>query len=253
MYSKNRLSLLLILFFSISCLLPAKASIAEEAITPPDDVSPAGIDTYIYGYPLVTMEMTRRVMTNATAPAGKFAPVGQFAHLKEYPTATDKEVTAPNADTLYSLAWVNVAKEPFILTIPNAKGRYYLLPTLDGWTNVFADPGTRIAAAGTKIQKYAITGPHWLGQLPTDVKEYKSPTSLVWIIGRTYCTGTLEDYTKVHAFQDDLSLVPLSAYSDKNYIPPAGVIDADQDMKTPVRDQVNQMDAQTYFSCWRNC
>src|SRR5271170_384511 len=134
---------LLILVFSIISVSPANASIAEDtpAIKTNEDVSSAGIDAYIYGYPLVTMEMTRRVMTNVGGPIGKFAPVGQFANLKEFPTPNDKEVTAPNADTLYSLAWLDISKEPYIFTIPIAEDRYYLMPMLDGWTNVFADPG----------------------------------------------------------------------------------------------------------------
>jgi hypothetical protein len=32
--------------------------------------------------------------------------MGQFANLREYPTAAFKAVTAPNADTLYSSAWL---------------------------------------------------------------------------------------------------------------------------------------------------
>src|SRR5262245_688423 len=92
-----------------------------------------GTDAYIYGYPLVTMEMTRRVMTNVDVPKGKFAPMGQFALLREYPTAADREVTAPNADTLYSLAWLDLSREAYILSIPDAHGRYYLMPLLDAW------------------------------------------------------------------------------------------------------------------------
>src|SRR5215468_634745 len=169
-----------------------------------------GTDAYIYGYPLVTMEMTRRVMTNVTTAGDKYAPVGQFALMREYPTAADRDVTAPNADMLYSLAWLDLSREPYIISIPDAHGRYYLMPMLDAWTTVFQVPGTR--TTGTKAQRYAITGPGWKGTLPAGVSEYKSPTNLVWILGRTYCTGTPEDYKKVHEFQDGLSLVPLTAY-----------------------------------------
>src|SRR5580704_13111343 len=88
-------------------------------------------DAYVYGYPLVTMEMTRRVMTNVAAPEGTHAPMGQFVNNRSYPTAAFKDVTAPNADTLYSTAWLDLGKEPYILSIPDAKDRYYLLPMLD--------------------------------------------------------------------------------------------------------------------------
>ena len=202
-------------------------------------------DAYIYGYPLVTMEYTRRIMTNVAAAGGTRAPMGQFAKARQYPDASFRDVTAPNADTLYTLAWINVGKEPWVLGIPDMKDRYFLFPMLDGWTDVFQVPGKR--TTGTGAQTYAITGPGWKGTLPTGVKEYKSPTNIVWLLGRIYCTGTPEDYAAVHALQDQFTLVPLSAYG-KPYTPPAGTVDPAIDMKTAVRDQVNGMDATAYFT-----
>ena len=204
-----------------------------------------GVEAYIYGYPLVTMEMTRRVMTNVREPEGTRSPMGQFVRMRTYPDAKFRDVTAPNADTLYTTAWVDVSKEPWILSLPDAQDRYYLFPMLDGWTNVFQVPGKR--TTGDKAQKYAITGPGWKGELPEGVTEYKSPTSIVWLLGRICCTGTPEDYKAVHELQDQCQLVPLSAYG-KPYTAPDGKIDASIDMKTAVRDQVNRMDAQAYFT-----
>ena len=202
-------------------------------------------DAYIFGYPLVTMEMTRRVMTNVPAPVGTRAPMGQFIKARSYPDASFRDVTAPNADTLYTTAWVDVGKEPWILGIPDMKDRYFLFPMLDGWTTVFQVPGKR--TTGTKAQTYAITGPGWKGTLPAGVKEYKSATNTVWILGRIYCTGTPEDYKAVHALQDQCTLVPLSSYG-KAYTPPVGSVDAAQDMKTAVRELVNKMSANEYFT-----
>ncbi|MCA0245857.1 MAG: DUF1254 domain-containing protein [Proteobacteria bacterium] len=202
-------------------------------------------DAYVFGYPLVTMEMTRRIMTNVAGPVGNRGPMGQFVKARHYPDASFRDVTAPNADTLYTTAWIDVGKEPWVLSIPDMKGRYFLFPMLDGWTNVFQVPGTR--TTGTGAQAYAITGPGWTGTLPPGVKEYKSQTSLVWILGRIYCTGTPEDYAAVHALQDQCRLAPLSSWN-KDYTPPAGVVDASIDMKTAVREQVNRMDAVAYFT-----
>jgi hypothetical protein len=202
-------------------------------------------DAYIYGYPLVTMEMTRRVMTNVEKPEGTRAPMGQFVRLRQYPDATFKDVTAPNADTLYTTVWLDVGKEPWIMSVPDAHDRYYLLPMLDGWTDVFQSPGKR--TTGTGPQKFAITGPTWKGTLPAGVTEYKSPTSMVWLLGRIYCTGTPEDYKEVHAMQDACSIVPLSAYGSA-YTPPAGKVDPSVDMKTAVRDQVNALSPEAYFT-----
>ena len=164
---------------------------------------PDGVDAYIYGYPLVTMEMTRRVMTNVREPEATRAPMGQFLRARHYPNAAYRDVTAPNADTLYTTAWIDVGKEPWVLSLPDAHDRYYLFPMLDGWTDVFQVPGKR--TTGTGPQTYAITGPGWKGTLPAGVTEYKSPTAMVWLLGRIYCTGTPEDYDAVHKLQDEIS------------------------------------------------
>ncbi len=120
-------------------------------------------DAYVFGYPLVTMEMTRRVITNVAAPVGTKAPMGQIIKLREYPNSSFRDVTAPNADTLYTTSFFDVGKEPWVLSIPDMKDRYYLMPMLDGWTTVFQVPGKR--TTGTKAQTYAITGPGWKGTL----------------------------------------------------------------------------------------
>ncbi len=211
----------------------------------PDEAHQIAVDAYIYGYPLVSMDYTRRVITNIREPKGSRAQMGQLARMRTYPTASFRDVTAPNADTLYVSGFVDVSKEPWILSLPDAKGRYYLFPMLDGWTDVFASPGTR--TTGTGPQKYAITGPGWTGTLPAGVTECKSPTAMVWLIGRVYCTGTKEDYDAVHEMQDQISIVPLSAYGQR-YTPPYGEEDPRINMETPVRDQVNALDAQDYFN-----
>jgi hypothetical protein len=203
------------------------------------------VEAYVYGYSLVTMEMTRRVMTNVVTATESQAPMGQFAKARSYPDASFRTVTAPNADTLYTTAWIDVGAEPWVMSLPDMLGRYFLFPMLDGWTNVFHVPGTR--TTGTEAQTYAITGPSWSGTLPAGVIEYKSMADLVWLLGRIYCTGTPEDYTAVYALQDACQLTPLGMYG-KPYIPPAGSVDPNIDMNTAVRDQVDRMDAITYFT-----
>ena len=138
------------------------------------------------------METTRRVMTNVASPQGTHAPMGQFLLMRKYPDASFKDVTAPNADTLYSTAWLDLSREPYVLSLPDLEDRYFLMPMLSGWMDVFAFPGKR--TTGTRAQTYVITGPGWKGTLPPGTKQLASPTNLVWIPGRTYCTGTPEDY-----------------------------------------------------------
>src|SRR5262245_9250856 len=202
-------------------------------------------DAYIYGYPLVTVEMTRRVATNVAKLEATRGPMGQLIRQREYPNASYRDVTAPNADTLYTTAFLEVGKEPWVLSIPDMKDRYYLFPMLNGWTTVFQVPGRRTTGGGA--QTYVITGPGWKGTLPPGVREYKSPTNIVWLLGRIYCTGTPEDYKAVHELQDQCKLVPLSSYG-KTYTPPEGKVDPSIDMKTAVRDQVNRLGAREYFT-----
>lgn len=203
------------------------------------------VDAYIYGYPLVTMEMTRRVITNVAETKGSRGPMGHLIKLREYPNASFRDVTAPNADTLYTTAFVDVGDEPWVFSFPDMDERYFLFPMLDGWTNVFQVPGAR--TTGEQAQTFAITGPKWSGSLPEGITEYKSPTAMVWLLGRIYCTGTPEDYAEVHRIQDACKLQPLSTWG-KDYTPPAGKVDPAIDMKTAVRDQVNRMTAVEYFT-----
>jgi hypothetical protein len=199
---------------------------------------------YVFGYPLITMELTRRVSTNIAAPKGARAPMGQFANLREYPDADFRTVTAPNADTLYSLAWLDLATEPYVLSLPAMGDRYFLFPMLDAWTNVFAVPGAR--TTGGAAQRYVIAGPDWKGTLNEPIEIVRAPTNMVWVLGRVYCTGTPEDYRAVHALQDQFTLTPLSALG-RSFTPPAGKVDPAIDMTSAVRSQVNKMDARAYF------
>ncbi|WP_454683377.1 DUF1254 domain-containing protein [Ancylobacter moscoviensis] len=202
-------------------------------------------DAYVFGYPLVTMEMTRRVMTNVVKAEGSRGPMGTLIKLRAYPDASFRDVTAPNADTLYTTAFLDVGDEPWVVSVPDMKGRYFLLPFLNGWTEVFQVPGSR--TTGTGAQTYLVTGPGWSGKVPEGMVQLKSTTDIVWMLGRIYCTGTPEDYAAVHALQDQFKLFPLSALG-KDYTPPAGKVDAAIDMKTSVRDQVNALSAADYFT-----
>ncbi len=215
-----------------------KAPSAEAAVND-------AVDAYLYGFPLLTMDMTRKQTTNVASAGAVRSPMGQLVRMRAYPTAEYRDVPGANTDTLYTMVWLDVAKEPWIFSIPDMGDRYYMMQMLDGWTNVFQSPGTR--TTGEKAQKYAITGPGWSGTLPKDVTEYKSPTGLVWILGRIYCTGTPEDYAKVHALQDKFSVVPLSSYG-KPYAPPPAQVDTSLDMKTPVAAQVQALSVNDYFS-----
>ncbi len=145
---------------------PAPAQVAAPK-TSEQEAREIGVRAYLYLYPLVTMDITRRQMTNAVKPEGMQAPANAFVHVPAYPTANDRVVVRPNFDTLYSSAWLDLRKEPMIVSAPDTNGRYYMLPMLDMWTDVFASPGSR--TTGTKAGAWALVAPDWQGKLPKGV------------------------------------------------------------------------------------
>ncbi len=209
-----------------------------------DRIQNIGVQAYIYAYPMIMMELTRRVSTNVEEPKGLLVPMNRFAHLRTFPDHTFKEVVRPNADTLYSIAWFDVSKEPMIVSLPDNASRYFMLQMLDMWTDVFAAPGTR--TSGTNASNFAIVGPNWNGELPNSVEQIRSPTNMGWIIGRTQTNGA-EDFKNVHKIQDGYTLRPLSQW-DKISTPPAkSPVNSTWDMKTPPPVQISNMSAKEYF------
>jgi hypothetical protein len=203
-----------------------------------------GVEAYVYFYPLVSADVTRRQLTNIES--GKMpgrGPMNTFAHFRAFPTADLRVVVRPNFDTLYSWAWLDLTKEPMVLSVPDTDGRYYLMPMLDMWTDAFAVPGKR--TTGTKPGNFAVVPPGWQGQLPAGVQKIQSPTPYVMIVGRTQTNGP-KDYAAVHRVQDGYTITPLSQLG-KAPEPVQAVIDPSVDMKTPPLDQVNKMPAAAYF------
>ncbi len=192
---------------------------------------------YIYGYPLVLMDATRAV-SSAT-------PLNQFDHMSAFPDATFTDVVSPNVDTLYSIAWLDLGKEPIVLAVPDMEKRYYTMPILDAWTNVIASPGTRTTGSGKGA--YALVGPGWRGNLPVGVEAIQAPTNMAWLIGRTYTAGK-KDYEAVHAIQQQYQLVPLRAWG-KPYKPAnGGGVPAGIDPLTPPVKQVEKLSAGGFFA-----
>src|SRR5215475_11294898 len=206
------------------------------------------VDSYIYFYPLVTMDLTRRQMTNL--PAGKelgFGPPNTFNNVPAYPSASDRVVVRPNFDTLYSIAWLDLVKEPVIVSVPDTNGRYYLLPMLDMWSDVFASPGWR--TTGTQAGNFLVTPPGWRPdlrdrfidefKLPKETRRIEAPTPYVWIIARTKTDGP-PDYDAVHKIQAGFKVTLLSEWGKAPRAPEVK-IDPSVDMKTPPKAQVDSM------------
>lgn len=222
-----------------------QASMQRDAL----EIQKLAEDVYIYGYPMVVMETSREVMTNVPRVSSQAAPVNHFAHRDSFPDASFNQVPSPNADTLYSSAWLDLSEEPIVLSLPDMGKRYYLMPILSAWSDVIASPGTR--TTGQKKADFAVTGPNWSGTLPAGVIEIKSPTNTAWIIGRTQTNGK-KDYAAVRAIQKKYRLTPLSAWSpnigNKPVSMPVATVNESIDMKTAPVDQVENMEGVEFMN-----
>jgi len=193
---------------------------------------------YLYAYPLVLLNETMRAL-----------PSNHLMHVSAFPDASFRFIVRPNADTLYTNAWIDVSTEPMLLHVPDSGGRFYVLQFMDGWTETFADPGKR--TTGTGEAWFALVGPGWQGQLPPHVTPFDAPTNKIWLLGRTQTNGA-SDYDHVHAFQQGMRLLPLSQFpgtgemgvsTPSNRQPPAG--------PTPP-DRVKAMDTVQFFTVFTN-
>lgn len=211
------------------------------------DFGTLAADAYLFAYPLVTMEISRRQMTNVPDAETDLlrAPLNQFAHAREYPAADSKDVVRFNFDTLYSFAWLDVRDEPVILSVPHAPDRYYLTPMLDMWTDIFAVPGTRTTLGVG--QDFLIASSSWRGEIPNGLQLIVAPTPFVWVMGRTQSDGP-GDFERVHSVQDQFRIVPLSAWGT-DYRPPTNVdTDPTVDGETPPLEQVNALSSVEFFT-----
>ena len=229
-------------------------AVRAQAINP-QEAHDIAVNAYLYFYSPVTMDLTRKQLINTAPGKGSIgAPMNTFANIDAYPTAEMRTVVRPNFDTLYSSAWLDLTKEPVVVSVPDTHGRYYLLPMLDMWTDVFASPGWR--TTGTQAGTFVIVPPGWRPdlkerlidefKLPKDTQRIDAPTPYVWIIGRTKTDGPT-DYDAVHQIQAGYKITPLSEWG-KTPTPIEAKIDPSVDVKTPPKTLVDTMPAGKFFA-----
>jgi hypothetical protein len=185
-----------------------------------------GVSAYIWGYPMVVGQKSRDAMTKGgDAPVTPeefnrtgmlFAPVNQMANAWGVLGPKFSAIQSANSDTQYSVTWYDVSKEPYILHIPDTKGRFYTFQFADAWTNNFHYASTR--TMGSQEQNYALVAPGWTGKLPANVIRIDSPTPTGFIPGRIFVASE-KDVAAVNALQKQVTMTPLSSYG-KKYTPP---------------------------------
>lgn len=169
--------------------------------------------------------------------------MGSFVHTRAFPPGSFRTVVRPNFDTLYSTAWLNLTSEPYVISLPAIRDRFFMLPCYDMWTEIFASPGTRTHGAGPLV--FALCEREWRGELASNVVRIDAPTPVVWLLGRTETRG-VADYAAVHEVQNQMLLAPLSTWPDVERV--AFNPDESVDMRTPPMLQVDQMSAHEFFS-----
>jgi hypothetical protein len=181
--------------FLFSCTGSRKPKLSK------DEVIALAREAYIFLTPLVYTDVTRTVSPT---------PDNCLHTFDVFPDHTFRHVVAPNNDTNYSIAFLELSTDAIVAELPDTKGRYYVFPLQDAWTNNFFLPGKR--TTGTAPQKYLVTGPGWKGEVPEGLTQVKSPTGLVWAIGRVQVNSPEDQKDVVYPLQQQFVVKPLSAW-----------------------------------------
>jgi hypothetical protein len=205
-----------------------------------------GLEEYVYGYPLVMMDVTREVLTAASSTGEYAAPINQFARLRSYVSPDFKNVVRISVNSLWSHGWLDLDQEPMIVSVPDMGGRYIVVQGLNMWTDDFMSAGTR--TNGGKAANYLIAGSKWSGTAPKDVDQvFRCPTRYAWVLIQM-SAGSPADFPVIHDKQDQLKITPLSAWG-KPYTPPASVpVNPNIDLTATPFDQVRLMSGATFFN-----
>lgn len=195
---------------------PATAEVISKGLE--SDGYALGVLAYTWGYPLVRMERVLREYTDVPETKSSTiyrAPLNQIGWARELATPKAKDMPTANNDTFYMSAVVKL-DEPYILTVPDTKDRYYVVDVFNMWHELEHYIGRRMT--GTKAGRFVIVPPGWKGTLPSDAKRLEVTTNKVWLWGRMRVVDG-EDAASLHALQDSFSLVPLQADKKSNYSP----------------------------------
>ena len=210
------------------------------------DASAIAREVYLYAYPLVLMDVTRCQLTSAGATRllGA-APPNRFAHARGLAGPAVRALVRPDVDALASSAWLDLAEEPVVLSLP-ATERSFVLTMSSMWSEVFRVLGTRPPGRDT-ARSFAVVGPRFHDELPEGLGTIRAPTRWVWLLGRTPTSGA-KDYANVHAIQDTLSVRPLHAFGSPSEPSRSGAESLDAVLEPSPPEQVERMSAAQFFA-----
>jgi hypothetical protein len=185
-----------------------------------------GTSAYEYGVPLLDTERIFRSGTSATVcnPVTGHGPLNRFCSIRRLATAAERTVNAPNNDTLYTVAFLDLSRQPQVLHAPAIRHRFWEFELVDPWTNNFFNMTSATQRMGrgdfgvTGGGDWAVAGPGFHDRVPRGVQLVRSRYDRVWVIGRTYVRGRT-DLAAVHRIQDRYAITPLSRFATA-YTPP---------------------------------
>lgn len=168
-------------------------------------------DAYIYSLPLVLMDITADKVTNTVERNYTQAPINQFVHVPVLADANAKDIVLPNVDTIYSQSFLDLGETAVIVELPKTD-RFCIMQLMDAYSNTFGM--IECMNFTNDRETYIITGPNYDGQIPEGMTELKSPTAMVWILGRTVCAGNEVDAPNVWAIQKQMKMYTMEQYEN---------------------------------------
>lgn len=157
-----------------------------------------------FAFPVYEMMRTRGEIFARAGAAGIDATNRLFPRL-QLADASTREVTAPNNDTLYASAWLDLAGGPVLLDVPELPGRYHSAALMNLFTDNVAIVGTRTGAQGGKV---LIAGPAWRGPTPEGAQLVRCNTNDCWLLIRVLVDGPADQPAAAEALGKFALTVP---------------------------------------------
>lgn len=176
--------------------------------------------------PTYIMEVTRARMTSTSPnPHFPYAPMGQIGNADRLATPEDTYVKAPNNDTLYSYAWLNLSEHSYVLEIPDFGNRYYVESFINNYNFNFFNVSSKLFGSGPatvfivspQFEHTIAQGPvklfDFYDNMEKDVYVVISPTDFMLILGRILVISD-DDLPDARALQSSVHLKTLEQYSE---------------------------------------